>query len=233
MRDRHHISVFEYIMVALAVLIVVSLLMPEARAGGTDIVQSNDNNAQTTGDVANEVAVGGNRSRALALSGGDMDIDDGYRSYSYLFGLIQDTKSNPLEIARQLMLEGNYEAAAVLRCRPRGIYSAFGGREECVAALSLPIQAQPEPVSRSVEIEPPDDDEDEGSHMDDLEALRASVAQLQAEHEAQERESARQAARARQAAFERRQQEQAAAAAAADLLDQYQRLVNVDSEEGS
>lgn len=70
--------------------------------------------------------------------------------------LWQDSKPNPLCLAQQLMAEGNYHAAAVLRCEPRTIYRPFGGKDACVAALSRPPAAQPATVTEVVD----DDDED-------------------------------------------------------------------------
>jgi len=77
-------------------------------------------------------------SRSLGVGGSDMVINDGYRTWSALFGLAQGTQVNPLALARDLAIEGNYEAAATLRCKPRAVRSAFGGRENCITALSLP-----------------------------------------------------------------------------------------------
>ena len=75
-------------------------------------------------------------SRALGFGAGDVDINDCYRSYSVI--LWQDSKPNPLCLAQQLMAEGNYQAAAVLRCEPRSIHRAFGGKDACIKTLSVP-----------------------------------------------------------------------------------------------
>ena len=111
--------------------------------------------------------------RAFGIGGGDIDINDGYRSYSYLFGLVQETRSNPLEVARQLMAEGNYEAAAYLRCQPWGIYRAYGGKNECIAMLSkVPaVIVVPDVVD--------DFDEDEDEYREMQQAYEENLAEFE------------------------------------------------------
>lgn len=120
--------------------------------GGDTILNGGDNTAE------NSALIGG--SRSLSLGGSDMDIRNGYRSYSYLFGLIQETKANPLEVARQLQAEGNYEAAAYLRCQPWGIHRAYGGKENCIKILSVPVSVQSIPEPEAV-VDSDDEDEHE------------------------------------------------------------------------
>ena len=116
------------------IVVVSSLLVSSAALSDP----SNHHNSNV--DVANEIATGSVNysSRAWGLGGSDVDINDGYRSYSYVFGLVQDTKVNPVAVARDLMREGNYEAAAQLRCTARGVWKAFGSKDACYAALSVP-----------------------------------------------------------------------------------------------
>ena len=143
---------FLFILIALAIVVYLATPVyasdPE-RGPGSDV----DTNVAVTASGGGDTAVS-HSSRALGLSGGDVDIAQWYRSYSY-FIVYQDTKPNPLCIAQQLMAEGNYEAAAVLRCQPRTIWRPFGSKDACIAALSkAPVAvAEPEPVI--------DDDEDE------------------------------------------------------------------------
>jgi len=87
--------------------------------------------------VSNSVS---HSSRAIGVSGGDVDIAQSYRSYSILFGLWQDTKVNPLELARQLVAEGYYQEAAELRCAPHTVSKALGGKDKCIAKFSQPPQ---------------------------------------------------------------------------------------------
>jgi hypothetical protein len=159
--------------------IMLMLLFMAAVVGGVAeasdrITQSNDMNNQTAGNVN----TGGNTSKALGLSGGDVDIAQCYRSYSYLI-IWQDTKPNPLCLAQQLMAEGNYEAAATLRCRPRTVWQAFGSRAACVEALArAPITNETPVAAESVD----DDDEDYHEEQEELYAdLLAKIENLEEE----------------------------------------------------
>lgn len=139
-------------------------------AYGQDHGCQGGHNCNDSGEVTNVLTGGDNAasiagSRAYGFGGSDVDINDGYRSYSYLFGLIQETKSNPLELGRQLMAEGNYEGAAILRCQPWGIHRSFGSKDKCIAVLSRPPTA-----IAPVIVKEPDKDEDER-----LDALRADL----------------------------------------------------------
>ena len=113
------------------VLGMMCLLLPLA-------VYADDRRATGNATDVDAAAVVSNESRALGVSGSDVDIADGYRSYSVLFGLYQDTKVNPLAIAGQLAAEGRYEEAAVLRCYPRTVHRALGGMDACVEKLGRP-----------------------------------------------------------------------------------------------
>jgi len=128
----------------LAVMIVIFLAAPawsDANCVGHSCNDSTPNiSIDNASPVSNSVS---HSSRAFGLSGGDIDIAQSYRSYSVLFGLYQDTKVNPLELARQLVAEGYYQEAAELRCAPRTVYKALGGKEACIAKFSLPPLALP------------------------------------------------------------------------------------------
>lgn len=129
---------------------------PVFGGGDTDVsVPVDVANQITTGSVSNSYS---SKSRAWGLGGGDMDINDFYRTYGILFGLWQDSKVNPLALAAFLQRQGNYKAAAMLMCEPRGVYKAFGGKEECVELLSIP-PAEPPPLP-SPPPEVNNDDED-------------------------------------------------------------------------
>ena len=223
MNRRTHNSVFEIVMVAAVIAIVVATLWPnDARASGDRITQSNDNNAQTTGDVnvsdsSDAVAFG----HAL----GDVDINDcqGSEQWGSVIVSRQYLKLNLWCAGLYYDSVGLHAMAARVRCEIREIGRLFDSPAECRYANT--VSAPPdEPVSRSLPIEAPDDDEEEDTHAADIEALRASVAALEAENEAREREQARAASRARQAAEARRAEEEAEQQANADLLERYQQL---------
>lgn len=159
-----------------------------------DITQSNDQNLQTTGNVDYN-------SLGLGLSGSDVDINQCYRSFSYLI-VYQDTRVNPLCLAQQLVAEGRYAAAAKLRCQPRAIRRAFGGKNACIAELSVP----PPSTAAAVVIMPPvPDDDDDDEHQQLIERLDAFESERQ-----QEALAAQRATRAANTAAAEMRAEQAA-----------------------
>ena len=176
----------------LAALVAVVIVFDVAYADDDHKCQGghncNDGGTLSGGDnmAENSAIISG--SRSLAVGGSDMDIRGGYRSYSYLFGLIQETKSNPLEIARQLQAEGNYEAAAYLRCQPWGIHRAYGSKAKCIEMLSRPTETfHVEPMEETTN----EDDEDE--YRDDISALYAALSDLEAQRQS-DADNARKAA---------------------------------------
>jgi hypothetical protein len=70
------------------------------------------------------------------------------------------------------MAEGNYEAAAKLRCQPRSVYKAFGGKDSCIAALSVT------PSSVEATVVPVLDD-----HFDEEEEWHEEQQQLQQDYD--------------------------------------------------
>lgn len=140
--------------------------------------------------VSNPVSVR-DTSRAVGLAGGDVDINDCYRSWSVI--VYQGSMVNKLCLAQQLVLEGNYQAAAELRCSVKSVRRAFGGGEKCVFALSVP---PPEPVTSS-ELPLVEDhfEEEEEYHEEQQELyadLEAKIQNLEAERRAAARRSQQQ-----------------------------------------
>lgn len=83
--------------------------------------------------------------RAFSISGSDMEINDCLATYSYVFGVIQDTKTNPLCVADRLDTLGKHTEAAQMRCSVRRIRRVYGNNEECVDALEVvPIISSPD-----------------------------------------------------------------------------------------
>jgi len=77
-------------------------------------------------------------SRSFGLSGGDVDISQCYRSYTY-FVVWQDTKVNKLCVAIQQAAEGNFEAAARSRCSVRAIVNDYDSFAQCVALNTVKL----------------------------------------------------------------------------------------------
>ena len=81
--------------------------------------------------------------RGVSVSGADMEINECVSSFSWLFGIVQEVRTNPLCVAKQLEAEGKYQAAAELRCSVRRVRKAYGSREDCEVALLTEIEPEP------------------------------------------------------------------------------------------
>ena len=159
---------------------VLLLVSGHAYAGGDRLEANADAAASVSGDTS-LVASPSHSNRAFSVSGSDMDIRDGYRSWSVLFGLIQDTKVNPLTVARNLAAEGHYVAAAMIRCDIGRVAKPLGGKDACIELLSTP-PTRPTPPPATSEVN--EDDEDEefyAEHMELVADLQAQVKVLQSE----------------------------------------------------
>lgn len=167
-------------------LLCLIFLMPVAYAG--DIVQSNDNNAQTTGDVS--TALKGSDSFALASALGDVDIGDCLASKQISILIVwqqQWVVENPLCVARELDIIGAYEAAAKVRCATKTLKATYPIESECILAVTAREREVVVPEPRQVS---------EDEHVD-LEPLEARITALEADT-AQAQESAKNAVRAAQ-----------------------------------
>ena len=110
---------------------------------------------------AQSVEVGGNHSHALGLGGGDVDINDCYRSYSII--VWQGSRPNLWCMANDLDRIGRHHAAAVMRCSIRSVRKPYGTQHDCVdAMISL---REPAPASAPV-LQRKDDREEESLHAD-------------------------------------------------------------------
>lgn len=97
------------------------------------------------GDLAVETVIRGDTTKILSVGGADMEISDCVATYSILFGIWQDIKTNKLGCANQLQREGKYEAAAKMRCSVRGFRKPYGTREECEEAVITRVPEPDEP----------------------------------------------------------------------------------------
>jgi hypothetical protein len=169
--------------VIVAALIVIFLISPAwsdeghgHNHGGSDVDIDTDVGVSAAGGSGGSVR---DSSSALGLGAGDVDLAQCYRSYNYLI-VWQDSKPNPLCLAQQLMAEGNYEAAARLRCQPWSVSRAFGGKDECITALSVPPPATP--PMEAITDDHIDDEEEFHEEQQMLYAdMQAKLANLEAE----------------------------------------------------
>ncbi len=113
-------------------------------------------------------------SRAYALSGGDMDINDCLATESYLFGLYQRVKPNYLCMAEVAQAKGEYERAAEFRCAYWGVRRVQGGKKQCIERLKYdnPIML-PTTSSTVSKVE----DDDEGQR--EFEQMQAQITELE------------------------------------------------------
>jgi hypothetical protein len=155
----------DLVFICLIVIAILFFFVPQAFAGG-DIIQSNDNNNQTSGDVS----VSGDDSMALGFSGGPGDVDlSAPCLYSVQGGGLtffrQKVRIDHVCRAIQFLDRGLYEIAAIHFCFDEMILSRFNGdTNACEAAYDFTPQEKPveEPVTMRGEVL---------EHVDDHEAL--------------------------------------------------------------
>jgi hypothetical protein len=87
-------------------------------------------NVLTGGDNVATISGG----RAYALGGSDMDINDCLATFSYVFGIIQDVRTNPFCFAMQLDSIGKHREAAEMRCSVRRVKKIF--KDDCVESMT-------------------------------------------------------------------------------------------------
>jgi len=145
------VSLIWVILMALAVAVIVF----DVAYGDDEIIQSNDMNSNNMAQTAGSVSTGGNR--ALALSGSDMAIRDCLATHSLLFGLWQGTHTNPYCEAVRMDLDGNFLAAAEMRCSTKKYRKTYGKGQECIDAVIRSAPPAPAPLPAVED----DDDEDE------------------------------------------------------------------------
>lgn len=119
-----------------------------------------------------------NTSRGFSIAGGDVDINDCYRSKGN--ALWQYSEVNLLCLAREAAAEGRWEAAARLRCEPRAVRRALGGRDACIDYFESPGERTAPPASQPPPVAT-DKDEDEDEHrrllarIDELETRATEI----------------------------------------------------------
>jgi len=90
---------------------------------------------------------GSDKSYVFGFGGTDMEIRDCLATYSFLFGIWQNVKMDPLCEALRLQSEGNYQAAAEMRCSTRKYRKVYGKFQACVKAVIYEPPNNPEPNS--------------------------------------------------------------------------------------
>lgn len=130
------------------------------------------------------------RSVGVGLSGGDMDINDCLATHVILFGIWQGTHTNPYCEALRHDAEGNYQAAAEMRCSTRKYKKVYGKGKACIDAV---IRTAPVRTDEELTGEMPDtDDARYAEQQEEIEYLREENASIvgQLKHIAQQIERA-------------------------------------------
>lgn len=151
--------------ISIAIVLILAAAVFFNEAYGTEVIQSNDMNAQTAGDLA----ISGSRSYGLSSALGDVDIGDCLASKQISILIIWQNQwvvENPLCVARELDSIGAHNAAAKVRCQTVTIKAVYPIESECLVAVMARQREVivPMPVRE-------DDDED-----DRMEALYARIA---------------------------------------------------------
>jgi len=130
--------------------LIVILLAPALAFATPDIVQSNDNNAQTTGDVV----TGDSKAFAFAHSLGDVDINQCLGSTQWGTILVSKQKLvlNKWCAAEVYDAKGMHSMAARLRCQISEIKTLFNTHQSCI------LENTYEPIPVGVPTPGPDDE---------------------------------------------------------------------------
>jgi len=92
-------------------------------------------NVLTAGSASNSTTNTIQGSRAYAVSGGDMDINDCLATYGVGFGLWQGTHINALCEAERMNAQGNFLGAAKMKCSLSKFKRVFGRGQKCIDAV--------------------------------------------------------------------------------------------------
>ena len=159
-------------------LVVIVVTCEDARAGGDDIIQSNDNNTQTAGDISTgDTVVGGDDSLGLGLSNslGDVDIAGCLGSTQWntpLFGKQKLVLNWPC-MAEFYLRHQKWELAAMAICNTEMVQE-FSSEAACEAAHDFSaFHVEP---SATLEIE---HEEELGELEEDIDDLEAQIEQQQ------------------------------------------------------
>lgn len=145
--------------------------------------RNNDGDVSVNTTVTSDSVVS-NKTRALALSGADMEINDCLATYSALFGIWQSTKVNPMCEAARFNAQGQYQAAAEMKCSTWKYRRVYGKGQACIDAVILTIPQEPpkEPpegtqladlYNRAAQFD--DHAQREEEHYDQLEVLEQQI----------------------------------------------------------
>ena len=160
----------EYWFLILCLLLIIAALAPgDAFASGDRITQSNDNNAQTTGDVSVS-----DSSEALGFSHslGDVDINDCLASTQWGTIIVsrQRVVLNKWCAAEVYDYKGLHSVAARLRCDIKEVSDLFQTESECITANTVRNEEPEVPRGTSDEL---------NTAFDSLNALESRLNELE------------------------------------------------------
>jgi len=116
-------------------------------AFGVAVAQQDDNHGhQVHHDDGTIISSNGSdKSYILGLGGSDMEIGDCLATYSFLFGIWQNVKVNPLCEADKMDAQGNHQGAAEMRCSTHKYEKVYGKGQDCIDAV-IYVSNNPEPA---------------------------------------------------------------------------------------
>lgn len=148
-------------------------------------------------EVVGQVA--GDSTKVFSLSGSDMEINDCLATYSFLFGIWQNVKVNPLCEADKMDAQGNHQGAAEMRCSTHKYRKVYG--KDCVATVIYVPPVMIEPESKVSYVDEWEDDWEEKyvAQQQEIEMVREEAASKQSSLEAKLDADARRRLAAREA----------------------------------
>jgi hypothetical protein len=138
MRLQKQLRLYVIIVITMATIAVVATrAQADKRGGDVDVVQSNDMNNQTAGDViGGDLKTGGNKALGLSYGMGDVDINEGKNCMgseqraNVLFGK-QEIVLNVWCASLFYELNGRHDFAAKMRCDIDEIANKYSSIEDC------------------------------------------------------------------------------------------------------
>jgi hypothetical protein len=184
-KANYPVSLWPLLAAALIGIALVGSARSDTRGGDVDVVQSNDMNNQTAGDVlGGDLKTGGNKALGLSYGMGDVDINEGKNCMgseqraNVLFGK-QEIVLNVWCASLFYDLNGRHDFAAKMRCDIDEISNKYSSREACWRDQDMkPDQPLGEGSSGVADAIVSHIDETVVQHDEDLEEVREQQAGL-------------------------------------------------------
>lgn len=136
---------------------------------GVAVAQQDDNHGhQVHHDDGTIISSNGSdKSYILGLGSSDMEIGDCLATYSFLFGIWQNVKVNPLCEADKMDAQGNHRGAAEMRCSTHKYKKVYG--KDCIdAVIYIPNNPEPQLSDEQTEYVAKEEYEDRIAALEEL-----------------------------------------------------------------